>query len=254
MLEKRRIISIDVSIGKYSEFVDEIVKLAQRRESNYICVANVHMTVEAYNNYSYQKIVNSAVITTPDGMPLVKAIKLLYGVDQDRVAGMDLFPDLLERSTKENLRVFLYGSTQNVLKAIVAKANRLYPDLEIVGTISPPFRPLTPAEKEGIIDTINEAKPNIVFVSLGCPKQEKWMNEMYGKIHSLMIGVGAAFPVFAGFKKRAPYWMQKYSLEWFYRLLQEPNRLLKRYLYTNSKFIYLLFKELMNKKLRGNYG
>ena len=248
MLEKRKIISINVSIGKYQEFVNEIIKLAHRKESNYVCVANVHMLVEAYNNKDFQKVVNDAVITTPDGMPLVKALKLLYNIEQDRVAGMDLFPDILREAQKEKLSVFFYGSTKKVLELIVKKSTQMFPNLKIAGVISPPFRPLTSEEKENIIKQINKAEPNIVFVSLGCPKQEKWMNEMYGEINSLMIGVGAAFPVFAGIRKRAPIWMQRYYLEWFYRLLQEPKRLLWRYLYTNTKFVYLLLREILKEK------
>ena len=251
MLHKKRIISIDISTGKYEEFIKQIIKLAKTKQSNYICVANVHMTIEAYDDKSFQQIVNNAIITTPDGMPLVKALKFLYGIEQDRVAGMDLFPDLLKEAEKENLSIFLYGSTEDILNKIKEKIEKIYPNLNVVGFYSPPFRNLTETEKEKIIEMINSLSPNIVFVSLGCPKQEKWMAEMYGKINSLMIGLGGAFPVFAGLQKRSPKWMQKLSLEWLYRLLQEPRRLFKRYFYTNTKFLYLVAKEYINNKLRG---
>lgn len=252
MLPKKRVISIDISIGKYNEFLNEIIKLAKKKKSNYICVANVHMTVEAYNDKKFQDIVNSAIITTPDGMPIAKAIKVFYNIEQDRVAGMDLFPDLLKESEKHNLKIFLYGSTDKILNKIKKKAKNLYPNLEIIGFYSPPFRELTEEEKEAIINYINSLEPNIVFVSLGCPKQEKWMAEMYGKINALMIGVGGAFLTFSGTQKRAPKWMQDLSLEWLYRLFQEPKRLFKRYAYTNTKFLYLFTKELLKQKLKTN--
>jgi len=249
MLPKKRVISINVSIGSYEDFLTEIVNLAKKRQSNYICVANVHMLIEAYENPSYNQIVNNAIITTPDGMPIVFYLKLFYKINQDRVAGMDLFPDLLQKAADNNLRVFLYGSTEEILTKIVQKAQKLYPTLNIVGTYSPPFRPLTSKEKANIINLINKLEPHIVFVSLGCPKQEIWMSEMYEKINSLMIGVGGAFPVFAGVQKRAPKWMQKLALEWFYRFLQEPRRLFKRYAYTNTKFLYLFIKDYLKKIL-----
>jgi len=249
MLSKKRIISIDVSIGKYTEFLDIILCLAKEKKSNYICVANVHMTIEAYDDTKFQNIVNNAVITTPDGMPLVKALKFFYNIKQDRVAGMDLFPDLLKKDEEHNLKIFLYASTEEILRKIKEKAQKLYPNLNIVGSYSPPFRELTEKEKEKIIKLINSTQPNIVFVSLGCPKQEKWMAEMYGKLTALMIGVGGAFPTFIGLQKRAPKWMQNLSLEWLYRLAQEPRRLFKRYAYTNIKFIYLFVLELLKIKL-----
>jgi len=248
MLPKKRIISIDISTGSYKDFLGEIINLAKNKTSNYICVANVHMAIEAYDDKNFQEIVNDAIITTPDGMPLVKALKVFYGINQDRVAGMDLFPDLLKEAENHNLKVFLYGSTDKVLNKIIKKAKNLYPSLNIIGTYSPPFKNLTIEEKEKIVNIINNKNPHIVFVSLGCPKQEKWMAEMHGKINAVMVGVGGAFPTFAGLQKRAPVWMQKLSLEWLYRLKQEPKRLFKRYTYTNTKFIYLFLLEILKHK------
>ena len=248
MLQRRKVISINISTGKYKDFIKEILFLAKKKESSYICVANVHMTIEAYNDENFKNIVNSADIITPDGMPLVKALKLLYRVEQDRVSGPDLMPDLLRKAESQGLSVFFYGSTEEVLKAIIKRARVEYPKLQIAGTYSPPFRELTGEEKEEIAELINDSGANIVFVSLGCPKQEKWMAEMKGKINAVMIGVGAAFPIYAGTQKRAPRWMQKLVLEWFYRLCQEPRRLFKRYFYTNFKFLYLISKELFRKK------
>lgn len=190
----------------------------------------------------------SADIATPDGMPLARAMRVLYSVDQDRVSGMDLMPDLMKTSEEKSLSIFLYGSTYEVLKAITAKAKKEFPNLKLY-TYSPLFRPLSQEEKEDIVTMINRHNPDFVFVALGCPKQEKWMTEHKNKIHSCMIGLGGAFEVYANLKDRAPQWMQDYSLEWLYRFVQDPKRLWKRYLMTNPLFIGLLFIQLVNLKV-----
>ncbi len=252
MLPKKRIITIDVSIGSYQDFLIKIIKLAKKRKSNYICVANVHMTIEAYNDKNFQEVVNNAIITTPDGMPLIMALRLIYRIKQERIPGPDLMPVLLKELEKNNLSAFFYGSTINILNEMKKRLQREYPGLTVAGMFSPPFRELTNDEKNNIIEIINNTKANVVFVSLGCPKQEKWMAEMKGKINAVMIGVGAAFPIFTGMQKRAPKWMQKLCLEWLYRLLQDPKRLWRRYFYTNTKFVFLLSKEIEKKREQAN--
>jgi len=239
-MKKRKIINTLISTGRYTTFIDNILDLSKNSNSSYVCISNVHMTIEAYLDKEFSKIVNSANIATPDGMPLAKAMKALYGVDQDRVAGMDLMPDLMKTSEEKGLSIFLYGSTDEVLKAIVSKAKKEFPNLEL-RVYSPPFRTLSQEEKEDIVTMINRNNPDFVFVALGCPKQEKWMAEHKNKINSCMIGFGGALEVYADQKDRAPQWMQNYSLEWLYRLIQDPKRLWKRYLVTNSLFVGLLF-------------
>lgn len=242
MLKKQFFLSIGISLGPYKKFIDEIIELAVKKQSSYVCVANVHMTIEAHGDKAFAAVVNDADITTPDGMPLAKGLKILNGLEQDRVAGMDLLPDLLAEAEKIALPVYFYGGTQQMLDTTEAFCQQNYPALTIAGLLSPPFRALTVEEKEEIIQTINQSGAGIVFVALGCPKQEKWMAEMKGKVHACMVGIGGALPVMVGMQKRAPVWMQKASLEWLYRLLQEPKRLFKRYAITNSKFIFLLTK------------
>lgn len=246
--EKKRIVSIDVTQASYSYFISQIINLGRNLNSSYVCVANVHMVVEAYKNPEYASFINSADLVTPDGMPLVKALKLSYGLSQERVAGMDLFPDLLSEAEKQGQSIFLYGSTENVLQNISRRISSEHPTLKIAGIYSPPFRPLTDSESSEIVTLINSSGANLVFVSLGCPKQEIWMANHKGKINAVMIGVGGAFPVYSGLQKRAPVWMQKSSLEWFYRLCQEPRRLIKRYLITNTMFIFLILKQLITQK------
>ncbi len=252
MLPKKRIISIDLSFGKYSDFLDAIISASKERISHFICIANVHMLIEAAKDKEFKNIVNSSFITTPDGVPLTWALRLLYGIKQERVAGMDLFPDLLGLSQKEGVSVFFYGSTEEILERIKDRAKKEHPKLKISGSYSPPFRDLSNEEKEKIINLINSSDTDIVFVSLGCPKQERWMYEMKEKVKALMIGVGGAFPVYAGVLMRAPIFMQKLGLEWLFRLIQEPKRLFKRYLLTNTLFLFYLAKEIIKKLIRGD--
>ena len=243
MSNKKEILSLDLSTGTYGSFLDRIFRLASQNQSSYTCVANVHMCMEAHLDNSFAAVVNDADLVTPDGMPLAKAVKLLYGHKQDRVSGMDIFPDLLKKAEKEQLGVFFYGGTEKMLDKTQKFVKKNYAKIRNHQYYSPPFRTLTEEEEKDIIVKINKSKAHLVFVILGCPKQEKWMAAMKGKINATMIGLGGALPVMIGMQKRAPKWMQNMSLEWLYRFFQEPKRLFKRYLITNSLFIWLLFKE-----------
>lgn len=244
-MKKSRIVSLDLCTGSYREFVDQIASLGEQRISSYVCVANVHMCIEAWQNHDFAAVVNNADIATPDGMPLAKSLKLLYGIDQQRVAGMDLLPDLIAEAENRGLALFFHGSTDEVLEKISERINREHPGATIAGAYSPPFRPLTATEEQAMVERINNSGANMVMVALGCPKQELWMARHKGKINAVMIGVGGAFPVYAGTQARAPQWMQHCALEWLYRLYQEPRRLLKRYVVTNSLFLLLMAWELV---------
>jgi len=235
-------------MGSYEQFVDAIMEYSNKKISSYVCVANVHMLAESYKSPSLQEVVNSANIVTPDGMPLAKAFKYLYQQDQIRVDGMSLLPLLLQKCIHTNQSVFFYGGTPYMLERTRHYLKRNFPELEIAGTYSPPFRTLTEDESAHIVGVIKDAQPNIVFVVLGCPKQEWWMAEMKGRIPSIMIGVGGALPVLIGMKRRAPVWMQRNSLEWFFRFVQEPKRLFKRYYKSNRLFLYLMLKAKLNKQ------
>ncbi len=248
-LKKEKILGIRVTVGGYGLFLEEIILRAKKKISLYICVANVHMLMEGHYSNEFLKVINGADIVTPDGMPLAIGIKMLHGIHQDRVAGMDLLPDLLLAAEKNALKVFFYGGTPEMQKTTEEYVGKTYPQLKTTGFHSPPFRPLTQAEEQEVIQTINDSDTNLVFVALGCPKQEKWMAAMKGRINACMIGIGGALPVMVGMQKRAPQWMQKFSLEWLYRLYQEPGRLWKRYLYTNSLFLILFAKEYFRVKV-----
>jgi N-acetylglucosaminyldiphosphoundecaprenol N-acetyl-beta-D-mannosaminyltransferase len=210
------------------------------------------MLVETYKDKEFAKAINDAVITTPDGVPLKWGLKWLYGIRQERVAGMDLLPNLLRAASQQKIPVFFYGGTEEILSGIQTYIEKHYPSIPFAGTYSPPFRTLTYKEEKDIVNKINGSGAKLVFVSLGCPKQEHWVASMKGRINAVMIGLGAAFPVLTGMKTMAPQWMRNNGLEWLYRLFQEPKRLWKRYLITNTYFLYLLtgekIKQLYNSK------
>lgn len=239
-MNRKKIITSYIDSGSYKEFIERIIQLAKHKYSSYVCITNVHMVIEAYLDKKFNTILNHADLVAPDGMPLAKILQLMCGFKQDRVAGMDLMPDLFREAEKNGLAVYLYGSTFSMLSSIENKAKKEYPDLKICGKYSPPFRKLSEEEDEIITERINRAEADLVLVALGCPKQEKWMAEHKGKINGCMIGLGAAFAIYAGNQSRAPQWMQNACLEWFYRLLQEPRRLWKRYLVTNTLFLLLI--------------
>ena len=242
-LLRKDLFSMSFNVAPYKSFVNEIVSRSKNHNSSFVCVANVHMLIESVLDSKFSDVVNQADIVTPDGVPITWALRLLQGIKQDRVAGMDLLPDLLVKCSSENLPVYFYGGTQTMLDKTDEFVKRNYPDLKVAGMYSPPFRKLTDAEDQEIVDTINDSGAKIVFVVLGCPKQEKWMASMKGRINALMIGIGGALPVMVGMQKRAPKWIQNAGMEWGYRLAQDPKRLAKRYFVTNSIFIYLLVFE-----------
>ncbi len=200
----------------------------------YICVANVHTTVTAYENAAYRDIQNGAVLSIPDGGPLSSAGRKRGYTAMQRTTG----PSYMQEMLKEGYRHFFYGSTEETLERMKKKLQSDYPGAVIAGMYSPPFRELTEEEDKEIIEMINAAEADFVWVGLGAPKQEYWMAAHEGKIHGLMVGVGAAFDYLAGNISRAPEWMQKHNLEWLYRLMQDPKRLFYRYFHTNTSFIW----------------
>lgn len=237
----KRIVSLDIDLITYKQAIDKIVFLGEGKKSGYVCFANVHMVVEAHNDPNFSAKVNGATLVLADGMPLVHSFKLLFKLKQERIAGMDFMPDLIGEAKKKNLKIFFFGSTGKVLEAIKDQIAMKFPRADVVGYFSPPFG--TPPNQEEYIDMINKSGAHLVFVALGCPKQETWMANNSRNINAILLGVGGAFPVFGGQAKRAPMLMRKLSLEWLYRLYQEPTRLFARYFSTNSKFILLILRE-----------
>jgi len=244
-MERKSVAHFPVSIGDYKQFVEKIVSTGLLGNSDYVCVGNVHMLVEASKNKEFGLIVHNAGLITPDGMPLIWSLKLLHGIRQSRVAGMELLPDLLKSATMHQLPVYFYGADEKMLNTTRDHIKSHFGGLIVAGMYSPHFRSLSVEEEVEVVKKINESGARLVFVILGCPKQEKWMASMKGRIHAVMIGIGGALPVMIGMQKRAPRWMQQAGLEWSFRLLQEPRRLFKRYVITNSMFLLILFREII---------
>jgi len=248
MFQRFPIISLSVHHLSFSACVDTVMHWGFSHTPSYVCFANVHMTIEAHNDKLFLQNLDNASLVVADGTPITVAFRLLYGIKQERIAGMDFMPAVLRMANEKSAKIFLYGSTEQVLDKLVRKIEEIYPLVKIAGKISPPFTALSDEELSNHIEQINSTEAHIVFVSLGCPKQEKWMAANSHRIRAVLLGVGGAFAVTAGLQKRSPRWMQKYGLEWFHRLCLEPRRMFKRYLYTNSYFLVLLMKRLVVKK------
>jgi N-acetylglucosaminyldiphosphoundecaprenol N-acetyl-beta-D-mannosaminyltransferase len=246
----KKIFSFGFSTRSFAATVTAIMELAKAKTSAYVCVANVHMTVEAHRNAAFAPVLQNADIALLDGMPLCWSMKILHGFKPDRIAGKHLMHALLLKVTQNKMSVFFFGSSPEKLNKSEAYLTQHYPGLMIAGMVSPPFRMLSFEEKMSYAKQINVSGASLVFVALGCPKQEIWMHNMKAHIHVTMVGVGGALEVLTGQQKRPPLWIENIGMEWFFRLCLEPRRLFKRYLYTNTYFIFLLAKTLIQKKYR----
>lgn len=240
-LTKCNIIGLDILVTNMAKTIELIEKNIEELRGKYICVGNVHTTVMAHDDAHYHTVQSEAAFVLPDGKPLSVYSRKHGFADAERVTGPDLMLELFKRDN--GLRHYFYGSTEETLAMLREKLMEQYPNLKIAGMVSPPFHELSEAEDAEEVRKINESGADIIWVGLGAPKQENWMYEHKDKVQGVMIGVGAGFDYHAGNIKRAPKWMQKMSLEWLYRLLQDPKRLFKRYLVTNTRYLYLIKKE-----------
>lgn len=250
-IQSRDILGMRVDGTCYERAIDQITAWARARESRYVCVSTVHMVMEGHDNPEFQEIVNSADYVTSDGMPLVWGLRALGVEAASRVYGPDLTPMLCARAAAEGIPVGFYGSTDAVLSNMVVQLRDRYPDLQVTYQHSPPFRALTEDEEAEEIEQIQRSGAQILFVGLGCPKQERWMASRRGRIDAVMLGVGAAFDFVGGTKAKAPKQMQDMGLEWLFRLVTEPKRLWKRYLYHNPRFVMLFGWQLVRSKSKG---
>jgi len=248
------ILGVKLYTTNYSDAASKIVAWAVAGESRRVYAANVHMLMEAYDSQEFCDLVNSADLVTPDGLPLVWALRNKGYHDQQRVYGPTLMLELLNAAAAKGIKVGFIGSTKEVLSKLIKRMEKNFPDLVVSASIAPPFRSLNKEEDKQIIEQIQKSGVRILFVGLGCPKQEYWIASHYNKVQAVMIGVGAAFAFHAGVVHQAPEWIQNMGLEWLFRLSQEPKRLWKRYIYTNPRFVYLLSRELVKEKYgkRGN--
>ncbi len=247
LIPTKHVIDSPVTALRFDEQMLLILKWARARKSKMVCLANVHMLMEAYWHEEFASVLKSADIVSPDGMPLVWMLRQLGMRGQDRVAGMDVFHRLCQLSSLSGVSVFFVGSDADTLAQMNSKLMQEFPTLEVAGMEPLPFRPLTPEEDKALIEKVNQSGAGLVMVCLGCPKQEYWMLQHLNKINAVMIGVGAVFALYAGLHKRAPQAVRNSGLEWFYRLVQEPKRLWKRYSQTIPPFLLLATKQLAGK-------
>lgn len=245
--EYRDILNMHVDVTSYPDATSRVMDWASKGLSRYVCAANVHMVMESHDDPSFQHVVNGADMVTPDGVPLVWALRLMGVPEATRVYGPDLTLHVCERAAKEGISIGLYGGTPDSLEAFVQFLESTYPGIQIACRIAPPFRPLTPEEDKTYTAEINASGARILFVGIGCPKQENWMAGHKSTISAVMLGVGAAFDFHTGRVKQAPSWMQRVGLEWLFRLMMEPKRLWKRYFKHNPRFVLLFLRQMMSR-------
>lgn len=248
MFNRISVLGVNYCITNISEAAHYIRMHIDELKGRYICLSNVHTTVMAKENDEYRKIQNGAVMTFPDGAPIAKVQREKGFASAKRVAGPDLMQKCFEIAMDGKLSMYFYGSSEETIDKLRENLSRKYPGIDIRGFESPPFRSLTKEEDDAAVKRINDSGADIVWIGLGAPKQEKWMAEHEGRINAVMIGVGAGFDFHAGTIKRAPEWVQHIGMEWFFRLFQDPKRLIKRYLITNAKFMWYLLIQKLNDK------
>jgi N-acetylglucosaminyldiphosphoundecaprenol N-acetyl-beta-D-mannosaminyltransferase len=244
------ILGMKVDPTSYAYASGTIGAWARQGASKYVCIATVNNVMESYDSSKFQRVMNQADLVTPDGMPLVWALRLLGHKNASRVYGPDLTPILLQMAADEGIPVGFYGGAPEVLKRLLEVVAQRFPKLLVAYSFSPPFRPLTLQEDEQVVTTMNAVGVRILFVGLNTPKQDYWMASHKDRVQAVMVGVGAAFDFLAGTKPQAPRWMMPLGLEWLFRLATEPRRLWKRYLKHNPRFVVLLALQLLGWKDR----
>lgn len=243
--ERFNLFGINYAISRTEEAVLHVMRHIKELSGEYICFSNVHTSVMAREDASYRDVLNGAAFVFPDGTPIATLEQKKGYIGAERVAGPDFMEHMFRDTQDGRLSHFFYGASQETLDALKENLLKKYPGIDIRGMYSPPFRALSEEEDRADVNLINGSGADIIWIGLGAPKQEKWMNAHKGEISGVMMGVGAGFDFHAGTIKRAPKWIQKIGLEWLFRLFQDPGRLFKRYFVTNGKFIWYL---LTNRK------
>ena len=247
--QRINVLGVGISVLNLRTALAAIVDAVKARRKGYICVTGVHGVMEAQDDAAFKKILNGAFLCTPDGMPMVWAGKLRGHRDMGRVYGPDLMLDVCAWSETSGCKHFFYGGADGVAELLAQKLKTKFPKLEVVGTFTPPFRRLDAAEEKQLQAQVRAARPDILWVGLSTPKQEKFMAEFLPKLDvTLMAGVGAAFDFHSGRVSQAPRWMQRSGLEWLYRLGSEPRRLAGRYCRNNPRFLLNFFCQLAGLK------
>jgi N-acetylglucosaminyldiphosphoundecaprenol N-acetyl-beta-D-mannosaminyltransferase len=245
-ISKVNILGVNISVLSLSGAMEAIDGFIASRGFYYVCFSNVHTVMISFDAPDFRRITNDADLALPDGTPLVWAARLLGHDLRERVYGPDLMLALCERGVHKGYAHFFYGGGEGVPELLSRNLSARFPGLKVAGFYSPPFRPLSAQEDEEVIKMINDSGAHFLWVGLGAPKQERWMADHLNRIKvPVMLGVGAAFDFLSGKVKQAPDWMQRQGLEWFFRLMVEPKRLWKRYLYNNPRFIYHISKQIL---------
>ena len=241
-LRRVDVIDIPITATNMNDFLEILTEHFDEFRGNYICVSNAHTCVMAHDDPAYWTVQTSSIASLPDGKPL-SVIGRKAAPTMGRVTGPDLMREVFSISKEMGWKHYFYGNEQKNLDALQAALERDYPGIDIVGIEPSLFRPLSEQEKGELVERIDDSGADFAWVALGAPRQEIFCYELRGRTNTVMVGVGGAFNVLAGVVPEAPRWMQDLSLEWLYRLIQEPRRLFKRYLVTNSKFIFYLISK-----------
>lgn len=237
------VLGVGVSAVSLPDAVAEIARWVKHREPHYVCVTGVHGVMESQRDPALLQVHNDSGLTTPDGMPMVWAGRRAGADGMTRVYGPDLMLALCEKARAEGWTSYFYGGKPGVPDLLRDRLQSRFPGIQVVGSHSPPFRPLTAQEDAQEVQRINDADPDLLWVGLSTPKQERWMAAHVGRVNApAMLGVGAAFDIHAGVLPQAPPWMQQRGLEWVYRLGREPRRLWRRYLRNNPVFVYKILR------------
>ena len=242
--KRQPVIGVPVDAVTWDCAIRRVMDWAAERTSRYVAVTNVHVVVTAALDSDFCRVVSDADLAVPDGAPVAWRMRTLGSRGQERIAGPDLMVALLHAAEAEKVAVYFYGSTSEVLQRMAKRLTQEFPKLTVGGMESPPFRELTGDEDKSACERINASGAGLVFVGLGCPKQEKWMAEHRGQVGATMLGVGAAFDFYAGTLPRAPLLMRRLGLEWLHRFAHSPRRLGKRYLLTNCYFVLAVLREI----------
>ena len=242
------ILGTAVDAVSFEDAQNRVLAWGHARQSRYVVLANVHVVVTASIEPDFGAVLAAADMVTPDGAPVAWMLRNLGHAGQGRVSGPDLTWALLRRCEAESLPVYFFGSSRETLGLLAEKINAAFPALIVAGFEAPPFRPATAEEDAESVERINTSGAGLVFVGLGCPKQENWMLAHRDRVNAVMLGVGAAFDFHAGTVSRAPAWMRDSGLEWLHRLASEPRRLWRRYLVTNTLFIVGAVRQLIQRR------
>jgi N-acetylglucosaminyldiphosphoundecaprenol N-acetyl-beta-D-mannosaminyltransferase len=248
-LISRAILGMRVDVTTYADATARIMDWARSAQSRYVCASNVHMVMETNDSAEFRDVVNGADLVTSDGVPLVWALKALGVPQAERVYGPTLMLHVCEAAARDGVPIALYGGTSESLEEFVLFLHTNYPGIEIACLIAPPFRPPTPEEDAMYTQQIVDSGARIVFVGIGCPKQERWMAAHTDRLDAVLLGMGAAFDFHSGRVRQAPAAMQRLGLEWLFRLIMEPRRLWKRYAKHNPRFVGKFALQLLGQRV-----